>query len=135
MTDHPLATFTDADLQALLRRATRITITFGVLASLALWISSGWRNAAMLASGAAISVASIFEWKRIIRIVNAALDKQQLPGGTAVVVVFFLLRLLVFAGVIYVSLKCFRGSVVSLLCGLGLAVLAVLWEAIRLLRN
>jgi hypothetical protein len=135
MTDHPLATFTDADLQALLRRAIRITIIFGVLAALALWISSGWRNAAMLASGAAISVASIFEWKRIIRIVNAALDRKQLPGGTAVVVVFFLLRLAVFAGVIYVSLKCFRGSVVSLLCGLGLAVLAMLWEALRLLRN
>jgi hypothetical protein len=135
MTDHPLATFTDADLQALLRRAIRITIIFGVLAALALWISSGWRNAAMLASGAAISVGSIFEWKRIIRIVNAALDRKQLPGGTAVVVVFFLLRLAVFAGVIYVSLKCFRGSVVSLLCGLGLAVLAVLWEALRLLRN
>jgi hypothetical protein len=135
MNEHPLATFTDADLQSLLRRAIRITIVFGILAALALWISSGWRNAAMLASGAAISTASIFEWKRIIRIVNSALDKQHLPGGTAVVVFFFLLRLMVFAGVIYVSLKCFQGSVVSLLCGLGLAVLAILWEALRLLRN
>jgi hypothetical protein len=135
MTENPLATFTDADLQSLLRRAIRITIVFGILAALALWISSGWRNAAMMASGAAISTASIFEWKRIIRIVNAALDKQHFPGGTGVVVLFFLLRLIVFAGVIYVSLKCFQGSVVSLLCGLGLAVLAILWEAVRLLRN
>src|SRR6185437_6498752 len=107
----------------------------GLLAALILWKASGWRDAAMLASGAAISVASIFEWKRIVRIINAALDKQKLPGGTAVVVTFFLLRLLVFAGVIYVSLKCFQGSVVALLCGLGLAVLATLWEALRLLRN
>ena len=40
-------------------------------------------------------------------------------------VVFFVLRLTVFAGVIYGSLKCFQGSVVALLCGLGLAVLAI----------
>jgi hypothetical protein len=133
--EHPLATFTDADLQALLRRAINITLVMGLLAALILWKASGWRDAAMLASGAAISVASIFEWKRIVRIINAALDKQKLPGGTAVVVTFFLLRLLVFAGVIYVSLKCFQGSVVALLCGLGLAILATLWEALRLLRN
>jgi hypothetical protein len=49
--------------------------------------------------------------------------------------VFFVLRLTVFAGAIYVSLKCFRGSLVALLCGLGLALLAMLWEAIRLLRE
>ena len=133
--EHPLATFTDEDLQALLRRAIKITIGIGVFAALILWKAAGWRNAAMLASGAAISTASIFEWKRVVGIINAALDKQHLPGGTAIVVLFFLLRLLVFAGVIYVSLKCFQGSVVALLCGLGLAVLALLWEALRLLRN
>ena len=133
--EHPLATFSDADLQALLVRAVKITIVIGVLAALILWQASNWRNAAMFASGAAISTASIFEWKRIVRTINAAMDKQRLPGGTAVVVTFFLIRLLIFAGVIYVSLKCFQGSVVALLCGLGLAVLAMLWEALRLLRN
>ena len=48
---------------------------------------------------------------------------------------FFVLRLTIFAGVIYGSLKCFQGSVVALLCGLGLAVLAMGWEALRLLRD
>jgi hypothetical protein len=42
---------------------------------------------------------------------------------------------MVFAGVIYGSLKVFHGSVVALLVGLGLAVLALVWEALRLLRN
>jgi hypothetical protein len=134
-TEHPLANFTDADLEALLNRAIKITVVIGVLAALVVWKASGWRNGAMLAAGAAISTASIFEWKRLVRVINAALDKQKLPGGTAMVVGFFLLRLLVFAGVIYGSLKCFQGSVVALLCGLGLAVLALLWESIRLLRN
>jgi len=48
---------------------------------------------------------------------------------------FFLLRLLIFAGVIYGSLKCLRGSVLALLCGLALAMVAMAYEAIRLLRD
>jgi hypothetical protein len=51
------------------------------------------------------------------------------------VIGFFLVRLLFFAAVIYGSLKCFQGSVVALLFGLGLAILAMVWEAIRLLRS
>jgi hypothetical protein len=50
-------------------------------------------------------------------------------------VIFFVMRLAIFAGVIYGSLKCFQGSVVALLFGLALAVMSVGWEAIRLLRN
>lgn len=134
-TDRPLAGLTDAGLQALLRRAIFITLVVGLFASLVLWKSSNWRNAAMLGTGAAISVASIYEWQRLIRFINAKLDQQQAPRGAAVAVLFFVLRLTVFAGAIYGSLKCFRGSVVALLCGLGLAVLATLWEALRLLRN
>jgi hypothetical protein len=132
---HPLAGLTDAGLEALLQRAIRITLVLGVLASLALWKASGWRNAAMLAVGTAISAASILEWQRLIRFLNAQLDRKQVPRGAAVAVLFFLLRLILFAGAIYGSLKCFRGSVAALLCGLGLAVLAMVWEAVRLLRN
>lgn len=133
--EQPVVALTDAGLEALLRRAIRITLVLGLLASLILWKASGWRNAAMLATGAAISAASIFEWQRLIRLINAKLDSKQLPSGAGLAVVFFALRLLVFGGVIYGSLKCFRGSVVALLCGLGLAVLATVWEALRLLRN
>jgi hypothetical protein len=138
---HPLASLTDAGLEALLRRAIRIILILGVLAALIVWKAAGWRNAAMLATGTAISAASILEWQRLIRLINfkfdgqAELDQKQAPRGTAVAVLFFAVRLLVFAGVIYGSLKCFRGSVGSLLAGLSLAVLATVWEAIRLLRN
>jgi hypothetical protein len=132
---HPLAALTDAGLQALLKRAIRITLVLGALASLIVWKASNWRDAAMLATGTAISAASILEWQRLIRFINAQLDQKQAPRGAAVAVLFFMLRLILFAGAIYGSLKCFRGSVVALLCGLGLAVLATVWEAIRLLRN
>jgi uncharacterized membrane protein len=121
--------------ETLLKRALRNTLILGVVPAIVLWIGSGWRNAAMLASGTLISAASIWEWLRLVRLINARLDHQKSPMGTPVVVLFFVLRLTVFAGVIYVSLRCFQGSAVALLCGLGLAVLTVGWEALRMLRD
>ena len=132
---HPLADLSDAALQALLRRAMRDTLILGTISAVALLIASGWRTAAMMAVGAAISAASILEWQRLVRFINARMDHQKSPRGTATVVVFFVLRLTVFAGAIYGSLKCFHGSVIALLCGLGLALAATAWEALRLLRD
>jgi uncharacterized membrane protein len=132
---HGFAGLTDEGLQVLLRRAIRNTLILGVVSALVLWKAASWRDAAMLAAGTAISAASILEWQRLIRLINARLDKKQAPRGGFMVAVFFVLRLTVFAGVIYGSLKCFHGSAVALLCGLGLAVLAMVWEAIRLLRD
>lgn len=131
--EHPLAALTDAGLEALLRRAIRITLILGGLAAVVVGVATGWRNAAMLAAGTAVSAASITEWRRLVRIINAQMDRKQTPRGAAVAGVFFVLRLTVFAAVIYVSLKCFRGSVAALLGGLGLAVVAMAWEAIGLL--
>ena len=132
---NPFGDLTDEGLEALLKRSIRIIAIVGLLTALVLWIASGWRNAAMEATGAAISTASIYEWRRLIRFITAKLDKKQVPRGTAVAVVFFLVRLMVFAAAIYVSLKCFQGSGVALLFGLALAVLAIAWEAVRLLRD
>jgi hypothetical protein len=131
----PFADLSDEGLDALLKRALRIILILGLLGSLALWKASGWRNAAMLATGAAISAASIYEWRRLVRIIRAKMDNRQAPPGAAIAAIFFLLRLIVFGAAIYVSLKCFKGSGVALLCGLALAVLAIVWEAVRLLRE
>ena len=131
----PLADLSDAALQDLLQRAMRDTLILGLISAVALWIASGWRNAAMLAVGAAISAASILEWQRLVRFINARMDNKKSPRGTVTVVVFFVIRLTVFAGAIYGSLKCFHGSVVALLCGLGLALAATAWEALKLLRD
>jgi uncharacterized membrane protein len=132
---HPLADLSDAALQALLQRAIRDSIILGLFSALALLFASGWRNAAMLAVGAAISTASILEWQRLVRFVSARMDHQKSPRSAWSVVIFFVLRLTVFAGAIYGSLKCFHGSVIALLCGLGLALVATAWEALRLLRD
>jgi hypothetical protein len=133
--EHPLASLTDAGVEALLKRAVRLTLIVGLVCSLILWKASGWRDAAMMAAGTAISAASILEWKRLIRYINALLDNKQTPGGAGVAVLLLVLRLAVFAGAIYGSLKCFKGSAVALLCGLGLAVLAMVWESLQLLRD
>lgn len=137
---HPLVQLTDEALEGLLKRAVRDTLILGLIPAVVLLIASGWRNAAMLATGAAISAANILEWQRLIRLINfkldqAKLDSQKPPRSAVLVVGFFLLRLIVYAGVIYGSLKCFQGSVIALLCGLGLAVVATAWEALRLLKD
>jgi uncharacterized membrane protein len=132
---HPLARLTDAGLQAMLQRAIRNTLIIGLILSLVLLIAAGWRNAMMLATGTVISAASILEWQRLVRLITARMDKQKSPRSAAAVAVFFVLRLFVYAGVIYATLKCFHGSVTALLCGLALALIAIAWEALRLLRD
>jgi uncharacterized membrane protein len=132
---HPIVDLTQADLDAMLKRALRNTLILGLISALAVSIGAGWRSGAMLATGTLISAASIWEWQRLIRVMNARMDRQKTPASAPVVVLLFVLRLTVFAGVIYGSLKCFQGSVAALLFGLGLAVLAIGWEAIRLMRG
>jgi len=132
---HPLANLTDEALEALLQRAIRDTLILGLIPALVLLFVSGWRNATMLAVGAAISAASILEWRRLIRFVNAKMDRRKSPHSVARVAVSFVLRRTGFAAAIYGSLRCFHGSVVALLCGLGLAFVTLAWEALQLLRD
>lgn len=132
---HPIVDLTDEALLAKLKRALWITIVLGILGATAVTLGSNWRNGAMLLTGAAISAASILEWRHLVRVFVSRMDKNRKPGSAAGTVIFFVIRLAVFAGVIYGSLKCFQGSAVALLCGLGLAVFSVGWEVIRLLRE
>ena len=125
-----IANLTEEDLDALLKRSVRNTVILGLVPALVLLIASGWRNAAMLLTGALISAASLLEWQR-----NARMKRKQAPRGAALAVGFFLVRLLIFAGVIYGSLKCFQGSVIALVCGLSLAVVTLTGEALRMLRS
>ena len=131
----PIADISSDAMEALFKRAIRNTLILGLVAAVVVLVASGWRDGAMLATGTLISAASIFEWQRLVRVINAKLDKQQTPRSAPAVVIFFVLRLTVFAGVIYGSLKSFQGSVIALLCGLGLAAMAIGWEAIRMLRD
>src|SRR6516162_6780406 len=129
----PLLELSNDAAEVMLQRAMRISLILGVIASVILLVASGWRDAAMLLTGALISAASIFEWQRLARVIRAKLEAEKTPRSAPAVVVFFVLRLILYAGAIYVSLKCFQGSPVALLCGLGLAALSIAWQALRLL--
>jgi len=130
-----LVNLSEADLDALLKRSVRNTAILGLIPAIVVLIASGWRNAAMLMTGALISAASLLEWQRLARLMTARMKRRQAPRGAILAVVFFLVRLLIFAAAIYGSLKCFKGSVIALVCGLSLAVVTLMWEALRMLRN
>jgi hypothetical protein len=130
---HPLLELPNDAAEVMLQWAMYKTLILGVIASLVLLVASSWRNASMLMVGALISAASIFEWQRLARVIRAKLDAEKTPRSAPAVVVFFLLRLVLYGGAIYVSLKCLQGSAVALLCGLGLAALTILWQALRML--
>jgi len=132
---HPILGLTEESVQALLKRAIRNTLILGLVPAAVLLVARGWRDAAMLTTGALISAASIYEWLRLARLMNARMRNQKAQRGTVLVIGFFLVRLLVFAAAIYGSLRCFQGSPIALLCGLGLALATLLWEAIRLLKE
>ena len=130
---HSITELSGDAAEVMLQRAMRMSLILGCIAALALLIASGWRNAGMLMTGALISSASLFEWQRLARLIRAKLDAQKTPRSAPAVVVFFVLRLVIYAGAIYVSLKCLQGSPVALLCGLALAAITIVWQALRLL--
>jgi hypothetical protein len=135
MSGNPFLNFTDADLTATLRRALRTIAILGVLLFLILTVTAGWQTGMLMLAGALVSATGVYEWQRLISVVNARLDNQQNPSSTASVVIMFFLRMGLAAAVLYGSLKCFHGSIYALVGGLGLAVLALSVEAVRFMRS
>jgi ATP synthase I chain len=131
---NPFANFTDADLKAAFRRAFMTTAILGLVLASVLAIRSGWQTGALLLAGAIVSATGLWEWQRMVALVNARLDNQK-TTSTARVVTMFFLRLLIAGGILYGSLKCFHGSIYALVAGLGLAVLALTIEAVRLVMS
>ncbi|HEV2465151.1 MAG TPA: hypothetical protein VGT04_15195 [Acidobacteriaceae bacterium] len=127
--------FSDADLKAAMRRAIELTAILAVMGFLGITALLDWQTGALFAAGALISVASIFEWQRLIGIINAKLDQQATSRSSGLVVALFFLRLGIAVLIIYASLRCFHGSLYALVAGLGLAAVALTVEALRMLRS
>ncbi len=126
--------FTDDDLKAAMRRTMRTIAILAAILFVIVTMSMGWRSGALLVVGAAVSISGVYEWQRLISAVNARLDNAENPRPVGPVVAMFLLRLLIAGVVVYVSLKCFQGSVYALVAGLALAVVGLSIEAVRLVR-
>jgi len=127
--------YTDADLRASMRRAMLLTLGLGVAGSLVLALVLGWPTGALFAAGAVVSITGLYEWRQLIGIINAKLDKEETPRSSGFVLAMFFLRLGFAAFIIYVSLRYFHGSLYALVAGLGLAVIALTAEALRMLRS
>ncbi len=125
---------TEVRLKSAMQRAVRVVGLITLVVGVVLWVLAGWQTALLLVVGAAISVASLWEWQKLMTVILARLDNQQEAGGARVIAGFFL-RLLVAAVILYVSLRSLHGSVYALLGGLGLAVVALAIEAARLIRS
>lgn len=132
---NPFLNFTDADLKAAMRRAIRFTVILAALGSVALMFTLGWQTAALFVAGALVSATGIYEWQQLIGVINAKLDNQKTPRATGFTVTMFFLRLGIAGLIIYASLRYLHGSLYALVAGLGLAVIALTVEAVRLLRS
>lgn len=126
---------TDGDLREMLRRALRTVAILGVLLFLVFTFTLGWRSGLLELAGALISYTGIREWRNLAVAIFAKLDNQQTARPMGRTLVMFFLRLGVVAVVLYVSLRCLHGSIYALVAGIGLAVVALSIEALRLLRN
>lgn len=125
---------TETRLEAAMRRAMATVAGIALAAAGCLALAEGWRSGAMLLVGAGVSLASLWEWRRLMAVIMARLENRQ-GVGTGRVIAGFLLRLSIAAAVLYVSLKSLHGSVYALLGGLLLAMVALAIEAGRLIRS
>lgn len=127
--------FSDADLKAAMHRALRFTAILAVMGFLALTALLDWQTGALFVAGAIVSATGLYEWQRLLAVINAKLDNQQAPRFSGLIVMMFFLRLGIAVLIIYASLRCFHGSPYALLAGLGLAIVALTVEALRMLRS
>jgi len=137
--DGPLARsgeeFVDADFVSALRRALRLVLVLAVVGTGVAWLALGWRSAFLYMVGAAISATAILVWQRLMGAVLTRFRAGGTPKPLVPVLLWFSVHLLLSGGLLYVSLKRLDGSVYVLIAGLGLALIALLIEALRLMKS
>ena len=130
-----LERFTDEDVRAALVRTLRLLAGLTVLGMALVGWKLGWRSALLLLVGAAISGSGLWEWMRLMSAVIARMDAGAEARPMGMVLTGFFVRLGLAIGVLYVSLKFLNGSVIAIAVGLGLGIVSLTIEAIRLART
>jgi len=134
------AGLSDADLRNTMLAAMRLLAVLAVLVLALFWWKSGWQSGLLVAIGAAISGASLWEWMRLMTAVNVAMDlavKDQgaTPRPMGMILTGFFLRLGLTLAVLYASLKYLHGTVFALAAGIGLGVFSLTVEAVKLMKR
>jgi small-conductance mechanosensitive channel len=126
---------TDADVRNTMLASIRLLLILSAVAVGLFWWFSGWQSAVLLAVGALISSTSLWEWLRLMTAINERMDAGQTPRPMGSILFGFCTRLILTVAVLYVSLKYLHGTVLALAAGLGLGLVALLFQASRLLRR
>ena len=129
-----LSDFTEQDLKTTFTHALRSVAILGVAGIIVTWLAIGWRSAVLFLVGAAIAATGLYESQRLMLAVLSRFNEGRQGKPVAGVLIWFFLRLILAGVVLYVSLRSLEGSVYALCAGLGLAVVALMIESIRLLR-
>ena len=129
------AGLTDADLRQTMLRAMRLLAALAAVVLAVFWWKAGWQSGLLVAIGAGISGASLWEWLRLMTAVNASMDKGATPRPMGLILTGFFLRLGLTVAVLYVSLRYLHGTVFALAAGIGLGVLSLTIEALRLMKR
>jgi hypothetical protein len=130
---------TDADLRNTMLSAIRLLAILCLVVMALFWWKSGWQAALLVVIGSAISMASLWEWLRLMTALNERMDAAKTPGHKpspmGMVLFGFFARLGLTVVVLYVSLKYLHGTAFALAAGLGLGVLSLTIEALRLMKR
>jgi hypothetical protein len=129
------AGLSDADLRQTMVAALRLLGALTVVLAVAFGLKMGWQSALLAIVGATISGFSLWEWMRLITAMNAAMDGGALPRPMGTILTGFFLRLALTVVVLYVSLKYLHGTVFALAAGIGLGVLSLTIEALKLMKR
>jgi len=130
---------TDLDVRHTLRASMRLLAIFCAIAGALFWWGSGWQSALLLVLGALISATSLREWLRLMTAINQRMDAGLRAGEKAspmgLILFGFFTRLGLTLVVLYVSVKYLHGTVFALAAGLGLGLLSLAIEALRLMKR
>lgn len=129
------AMLTDADVRNVMTSAVRLLVVLAAAAAALFCWRSGWQSAVLVLVGAGISAMSLWDWLRLATAMNRRMDAGEKPRPVGAVVFGFVSRLVLTLAVLYVSLKYLHGTVLALAAGLGLGLLSLMIEALRLLRQ
>jgi hypothetical protein len=125
----------DADVRYAMLTSIRLLVILAVVVAAIFWWKSSWQSGVLVFIGAAISAASLWEWLRLMTAVNERMDAGKTPRPMGRILVGFFARLGLTIVALYVSLKYLNGTAFALAAGLGLGVLALTVEALRLLKR
>lgn len=129
-----LPSFTEGDVRAVLARTIRLIAILTAVAMVAVGFKLGWRSSVLLMVGAAISATGMWEWMRLMSAIMERVEGAVAVRPMGMVLTGFFLRMGLTIAVLYVSLKFLHGSVIALALGLGLGIIALLFEVIKLAR-